>query len=64
MGLWDEAFLTDPYAFRTTIDKWNQKATSEKGKNFESSLLAPNFLLDAFFRIIIDWNGGNSSTEN
>lgn len=53
IDLWDEAFSTDPYAFRTTKDKWSQKPTSEKEKNFESSILDPNFILGAFCHSVL-----------
>ena len=49
LGLWDEAFSSDPYAFRTTKDRWAQKPINEKVKNFENSILHPNFILGAFY---------------
>lgn len=49
IDLWNEAFVSDPYAFRTSIEKWKQKPESEIEKDFYSSIRKRSFILGAFF---------------
>lgn len=48
ISLWDEAFKSDPYAFRTTSDKWDQRSLDEKNRSFHSFIKSPNFIFGAF----------------
>lgn len=64
INLWDEAFSTDQYAFRTTKDKWDQKSLIEKKKNFEHSILKPNFILGAFSQSALIGMVGISQKES
>ncbi|MGZ3771113.1 MAG: GNAT family N-acetyltransferase [Bdellovibrio sp.] len=47
--LWTEAFTSDPYAFRTTPEKWQQKTEKQISKDFYSSIHKQNFILGAFY---------------
>lgn len=48
IDLWNEAFASDPYAFRTSIQKWKQKPEIEIRKDFYASIRKKNFILGAF----------------
>lgn len=48
VDLWNEAFESDPYAFRTSISKWKEKPENEIEKDFYSSIRNKNFILGAF----------------
>lgn len=49
IDLWNEAFVSDPYAFRTSITKWKEKPEIEIEKEFYASIRNKNFVLGAFF---------------
>lgn len=48
VDLWDEAFFSDPYAFRTSSKNWKQKPKLEVKKSFYASIRKQNFILGAF----------------
>lgn len=48
IDLWNEAFESDPYAFRTSLKKWKQKQEVEIERDFLLSIRKKNFILGAF----------------